>query len=444
MSANGGQARSTATAIIVVTAALMMIGVVMIASATASLDRSLLSMALWKSTFGRQLVFASLGFIAMLIFARIGCRPLAWRRASWWQPSVLLVVLAGVCLTAALIPGVGLERHGARRWLVVGPAEYGLNFQPSELAKLALLVFLAAFLADRRAHITSPTRTLLPAVIVIAVLAGLVGLEDFGTGALLGIVGGAMLLAAGCRIIHLLLAAIPGLVAAGCLVYFEPYRWTRLTSFFDIWADPQGAGYHPIQSLVTIASGGWFGCGLGAGVQKYGYLPASQTDFIFSVLCEETGLLGGMLVILLFVVLLWLGLHTMRRAVGAQPRLLALGITLLICLQAAINIAVVTVMAPTKGIALPFVSAGGSGAVFLGALVGLLAGIARAAGFSLRGSRRTEPRPSGSGGSSPAGSCPGAHAELGGSRQMEAVPSATEAVDLIVHGDPRCSVTPCG
>ena len=375
MPADRDQAESTAAAIIVVTTALMTIGVVTIASASASLDDSLLSVSLWKSTFGRQLLFAGLGFLAMLLFARIACAP---QSGFAWSASGGFVLLAGVCLAVVLIPGVGIERNGARRWLCLGPQEYGLTFQPSELAKVALVVFLAAFLADRRAQLKSAAKTLLPAVMVIGVLSALVGLEDFGTAALMGMVGGAMLLAAGCRWTHLMLAALPGLAAAGYLVCSEPYRWRRLTSFFDIWADPQGAGYHPIQSLATIASGGWFGRGLGAGVQKYGYLPAGRTDFIFSVLCEEAGLVGGLIVILLFVALLWLGLRTMRRAEGAQPRLLAFGVTMLVCLQATMNIAVVTVMTPTKGIALPFVSAGGSGVIFLGALVGLLAGVARA------------------------------------------------------------------
>lgn len=394
MPAHGASANSTATAIVIVTAVLMMIGVVMIASATASLDQSLLSVALWKSTFGRQLLFAGLGFVAILVFARIGARPFVWRSGSRWQPAVLPFVLASACLIAVLIPGVGTKRFGALRWLTIGPAEYGATFQPSELAKVALVLFLSAFLAHRREQVRSVARTLLPAVLVIGVLAALVGLEDFGTAALLGIVGGGMLLAGGCRIVHLFIAALPGFAAAGYLVYFEPYRWQRLTSFFDIWKDPQGAGYHPIQSLATVASGGWFGLGLGAGVQKYGYLPASQNDFIFAVLCEETGLVGGLMVILLFVVLLCLGLRVMRSADGAQPRLLAFGITLLICLQAAINIAVVTVMVPPKGIALPFVSAGGSGVILLGVMVGLLAGVARATDCRIGETARVETRDS--------------------------------------------------
>jgi cell division protein FtsW len=375
MSAGRGPFDPTATAIIGVVAALMTIGVVMVASATASLDDAFLSGPLWRSTVARQALFAALGFVTMLVFARVGCRPFAWRPSSAWQPAVGLVVLACLCLAIVLVPGVGLERNGARRWLPVGPPACGICFQPSELGKVAMVVALAAFLAHRRLRVRS-VATFLPAILVVGALCGLVGLEDFGTSALLAMTGGAMLVVAGCRLPHVVLATVPGLGAAAWLIRAEPYRWERITSFLDIWAQPQGAGYHPIQSLATIASGGWSGRGLGAGIQKYGYLPASHSDFIFAVLCEEAGLLGGLTVLGLFGALLWLGIRTMRRADSAFPRLVAFGVTMVVCLQAVINLAVVAVVAPTKGIALPFVSAGGSGIVFLGLLAGLLAGVA--------------------------------------------------------------------
>ncbi|MCP4590646.1 MAG: cell division protein FtsW [bacterium] len=372
---------ATANAIMVVAAALMMIGVVAVASASGGVDRSS-SVEWWRTGFGRQLIFVGFGLATMLMFSWVGPQAFAWRHRSWWQPSLLLVVLAGACLSLALIPGIGLERNGARRWLSIGTPGVGPAFQPSEMAKVALVVFLAAFVGGRSKLVGSVTKLLLPSVAVIAVLTALVGVEDFGTAALLGLVGGAILLVGGCRLIHLVVVALPGIATGAYLVYFEPYRMERLTSFADIWADPQGSGYHAIQSLATIASGGWFGSGLGSGIQKYGYLPASQTDFIFSVWCEETGVFGGLLIVLLFVAFLLLGLRAMRRARSSEARLLAFGVTLLICLQAVINLAVVSVVAPTKGIALPFVSAGGSGVVFLAALVGLLAGVARTAAVS--------------------------------------------------------------
>ncbi|HEY3242969.1 MAG TPA: FtsW/RodA/SpoVE family cell cycle protein, partial [Phycisphaerae bacterium] len=219
-------------------------------------------------------------------------------------------------------------------------------------------------------------RTVLFGAAAIGICAGLVGIEDFGTAALLAAVGGLMLLAGGARLAHLALLALPGLAAFAYLLIAKPYRLERLTAFRNIWADPRGQGYHAIQSLATIASGGWFGRGLGNGVQKFGYLPEARTDFIFSVICEETGLFGAFVVMLLFAGLVWLGIACVRAAPTALGRLLALGITLLIGLQAAMNVAVVTVAAPTKGIALPLVSAGGSGILFLGAAIGLAASVA--------------------------------------------------------------------
>lgn len=376
--------------VICVTAALLTIGVVMIASTGASLDRPPSDAALWKSPLVRQVGFAVLGFMTLVMVSRAGL-PLVTPAASSTRapivlPFLMLLVTCGL-LAAVLVPGIGLERNGARRWLPLGPPSAGLVFQPSEIAKLALVVFMAAFLARRAERVRSFWTTVLPGLIVVGLVAGLVALEDFGTAALLALVGGGMLLAAGCRLAHLLLMAMPGVIAAAYLVICEPYRMTRLSTFFDIWKDPQGAGYHPIQSLATISSGGWFGRGLGAGIQKYGYLPAIQTDFIFAGICEEMGALGGMVVILLFLTLLALGFQIVRHTPAGAPRLLAFGATLAITLQAVINIAVVTVMAPTKGIALPFVSAGGSGIVLLAALVGLMAWVAnrpaQAAGMEL-------------------------------------------------------------
>jgi cell division protein FtsW len=151
----------------------------------------------------------------------------------------------------------------------------------------------------------------------------------------------------------------------------------RITGFLHIWDDPQGKGYHPIQSLVAIATGGWTGLGLGAGVQKYGYLPEARSDFIYAVICEELGIIGGACVMALFGALLIQGYRAMRRAPDDAGRLIAMGGTLMIVLQALINVAVVTVSMPTKGIALPFISAGGSSAMFLAITAGLVANVAR-------------------------------------------------------------------
>jgi len=376
MHSPAAQARSTATGVILTAAALMAIGLVAIASASASLDGPVLRPALWRTTFGRQVVFSIAGLLALLSVSRMGYGSLGWRRGRWLQPAVLVLLVTVACLVAVLVPGIGVERHGAQRWLHFGPAQYGLGLQPSELAKVGLVVFLAAYLARREEGCRDFWGSVLPAALIVGLVAGLVGVEDFGTAALLAAVGGTILLAAGARWVHLLLLGLPAMAAFAWLLVSKPYRLERLAAFTDIWSDPQGAGYHPIQSLVTIASGGWVGRGLGMGVQKYGYLPESRTDFIFAVWCEETGVFGALLVILLFAALLYLGVRAAMAAPDGFGRLLALGVTLTITFQTAMNIAVVTVSVPTKGIALPLVSAGGSGVVFLSGGVGLLAAVA--------------------------------------------------------------------
>ena len=215
----------------------------------------------------------------------------------------------------------------------------------------------------------------------------LVGKEDFGTSVLLGGVGGSMLFVAGCRLRHLGGAAAVGAWSLIALLYSAPYRVARLAAFRDLWGDPQGAGYQPIQSLAAIASGGWFGTGLGSGIQKHGYLPECRSDFIFAVMCEEMGTLGGGLVLALFSLFVLLGIRTMLAAPTRFERLLAFGLTATIGLQAAMNVAVVTVLAPTTGIPLPLISAGGSGMLTSCGAVGVLAAIAARAGTESRESR---------------------------------------------------------
>ena len=354
----------------------MTIGVVMIASASASLDKSAFRLQFWRSSFGRQAVFVVIGFLTIVAVARLGRVVLAWNERTWRRLAMTLFALTIASLVAVLIPGISREVHGARRWIQFSQDEYGLRFQPSELAKLTTVIVLAVLFSRPAGKVRSFWRGMLPGVFVVGLTAGLVGLEDFGTAVLLAAVGGAVLLVGGCRIYQLVLMSIPAVAALWYLLASQPYRLARLASFQNIWSDAQGAGYHPVQSLVTIASGGWLGRGLGAGIQKYGYLPESRTDFIFSVICEEAGALGGILVILMFITLVWLGGRATLHATDPFRRLLAFGATLTLGLQAAMNIAVVTVCVPTKGMALPLVSAGGSGIVFLGTAIGLLAAVA--------------------------------------------------------------------
>ncbi|MCG3138182.1 MAG: putative lipid II flippase FtsW [Phycisphaerae bacterium] len=380
--------------ILVTAAALMAIGVIMVFSSTARLDNNYWPENPIRSTAVRQTAFTLLGLLAMGIAYQFGYHRWRWRGAelklskdgrvlntderAWLrEPVCWLMVLMVGCLLAVLIPGVGVERNGARRWLMLGPASLGIGFQPSELAKLVTLLFMAAWLSYRHQIMSQFWKGIIPAVLIIGLLAGLIVPEDLGTAALVVLVGGILILANGARWWHAGLLALPGLAGFVGMILVKPYRLERIASYQDIWADPLGSGYHVIQSLIAIAAGGWWGEGLGAGTQKFGYLPEAQTDFVYALLIEEMGLIGGWVVLGLFVLLALLGWWTMLRAQTRFGKLLALGITMMIGVQAAMNIAVVTVSVPTKGISLPFISAGGSGVLFYSITVGFLASIAR-------------------------------------------------------------------
>jgi cell division protein FtsW len=356
-------------------AILMAVGVVMVLSSEAGIDGSLLEMSPRTLPAVRQASFAGLGLGLMVILTAVPYRLYRWRPELDFQPALILLLVSCALVLVVYVPGLGVERNGARRWIAFGP----LSFQPSEPAKLAMVLFLAAWLSapgrDVKRFLTGP----LPGAAAMVLVCGLIGLEDFGTAALLALVGGAMLVAAGCRWGHLGLLALPGAGLLTALLVGKSYRIDRLLSFRDVWADPLGATYHPLQSLCTIASGGWWGRGLGNSIQKYGYLPQGRSDFIFPLLCEELGVIGGVVVIILFLALLWQGRQAMVRSGDSLGRLLACGLTLLIGLQAAVNIAVVTVTVPTKGIALPFVSAGGTGLLVFCAAVGILTNIGQSA-----------------------------------------------------------------
>ncbi|MEE8171287.1 MAG: putative peptidoglycan glycosyltransferase FtsW [Phycisphaerae bacterium] len=366
-------------AILSVVAAMLGLGIVMGFSTAASLDgRTLLTPTTWWSHPAvRQTVFATLAFAVAVGIGRMDYRRLLGPSGMILARPIALLIISLVLCCAVWMPGIGIMRNGAQRWLAVGPRSLGLTVQPSEFLKPALVLFIAAAAVRRRSQITRFGARLLPLAAVISVCVMIVGIEDFGTAALLAVAGAGVLWAAGARRRHLLACGLPGVAGLGLLIWLRPFRVQRLLTFLDIWEDPQGTGYHAVQSLLAIASGGWWGRGLGASVQKYGYLPASSTDFVFSIICEELGFAGAAGVILLFVLLTILGIAAMRRAGNEFGRLIAFGAALIIVAQSAINIGVATVSLPTKGIALPFVSAGGSSAIIMGVLAGLLVSVSR-------------------------------------------------------------------
>ena len=371
--------------IVFIVGVLMTLGVVMVYSASVTVQGAGFNWRQWWNSPLKQGVFAFAGVLVMIVAAHVDYRVLAWeRKRDGWRAGLLLFLTLGL-LVAVLLPGIGHKARGARRAIVVPGVGFG--FQPSELAKVLLVVWLAALLS--RPHATGPsglvargdirhlTTGFVPALLSSAVLIGLTAIEDFGTAALMGAVMFALLLVAGARWTHLGLTVLMGAAAGALLVWIKPHRMARLATFFSDTPDVMGPGYQVHQSLLAIGSGGWLGRGLGAGVQKYGYLPKDNNDFILAVICEELGVVGGIAVALLFLGLLWRGWRVAARAPDRFGQLLALGLTLLVVFQAAFNIAVVTNSVPTKGISLPFVSAGGSGVIFLGLAAGLLAATGR-------------------------------------------------------------------
>ena len=320
----------------------------------------------------RQMIWTVISLSLMAITMRMDHRIFADRRAV-----LGLTMMALLLLSATLVPGVGRIVNGSRRWLRFGL----LSFQPSELTKLAVVIYMSYFIAKQGNRIRDFVNGLMPAYIVTGIFLCVAMLQpDFGAALTIGGVVFIMLFAGGANLLHLggtVLAALP-------LVYFgvihKAYRWRRITAFLDPWADPHGAGHQIIQSFLAFGSGGVFGRGLGEGRQKLLFLPERHSDFIYAVIGEELGLIGALAVLGLFLLILWRGVRIARSVDDSFSRLLALGITLLICLQGLINMAVVTGLLPTKGIALPLVSYGGSSLVITMTALGVLLNISKEAG----------------------------------------------------------------
>jgi cell division protein FtsW len=325
----------------------------------------------------RQGTFAVIGLLAMLGATRID-----YRRLRLLAPPLLLIAFAGCVAVLAL----GAPVNGARRWIGFGPA----SFQPSELAKLALALWLAGHLAKRNPP-QSLSELWRPIGLLVGVFAGLILLEpDLGTTIAIGVMVTAVLLVSGTPGLTLLAAGSLAGALAFVAIWIEPYRRARFLSFLNPWSDAQGAGFQTIQAQIGLGSGGFFGDGLGQGVQKIHYLPEAHTDMILAVIGEELGLLGTGAVILAYAAFAWAGLTVALRCRDPFGKRLAAGLTALVCGQAAVNLAAVLGLAPLTGIPLPFVSYGGSSLVVQLVAVGVLLNIA--ANGSERGQLRDRSR----------------------------------------------------
>lgn len=306
-----------------------------------------------------------------------------WRLWPMW----LAVLALGAVLATVYVPGLGHEVNGSHRWLRINIGTQRLSVQPSEIAKWGMIFVLAWACWRLGDGLRSFTRGLLPVLVAVGAVAGFIVIEDLGTGVLVAMVGGCMLLAGGARWWHFALMIPPAVAAFAFAVLKSPYRLERIQTFLDPYRDPQGAGYHMIQSMVAIANGGGAGRGLGHGLQKMGYLPEDQTDFLFSIINEELGIPGAALVVGLYVGILWAGYLILRAQSHPVPRLLTLGIITTVGLQAIVNIAVVTGVGPTKGIALPLLSSGGTGWILTTFCLGLLVALDRESAWAEEESR---------------------------------------------------------
>lgn len=319
--------------------------------------------------FRKHLVSIALG--VAVAFAASRLRSSTYERLAY--PALAIVVLM---LIAVLIPGVGLVRGGARRWIGFG----FMNLQPSEMAKLVAVLYLAHSMVRKGTRLDTFSLGVLPHLIVVGVLAALVVVEpDFGTAALLGVTLFAMLFAGGVRWWHLGLPVLPIVPLAIYAISSSPYRLRRVMVFLDPWEHPRDAGFQLVQSFLAFGSGGLFGAGLGESKQKMFYLPEAHTDFIFSVIGEELGLVGALVIVGLFALLAIRGLRVALRHPTTFGQLVAFGVTTTLVLQAGINMAVVLGLLPTKGLALPFVSYGGSAMIGAMAAVGVLLALSREA-----------------------------------------------------------------
>ena len=339
------------------------LGLVMVYSASAALVREAGHDV--NPFLFRQALAAALGTVAMGLLMHLDYRHLR-------RPAIVYAVLGGaVALLVAVL--FAPELNHTRRWLFIG----GLSVQPSELAKLALVPFIA-YQVDRKPERVNGREVLLPCGLASAVVAGLVLLQpDMGTAVLLGAAALLMLFLAGLAWRYVLAGAVAAVPAAWVLVLAAPYRRERLLAFLDPEKDPLGSGFQALQSLIAVGSGGLFGLGPGASVQKLYFLPYPHSDFIYAIIAEELGMIGALGVVALFAVVLWRGVRAGLRAPDQLGRFLAWGLTGVLVLQALINVSVALALLPTKGIPLPFISYGGSSLVVSMAACGILLNVSQ-------------------------------------------------------------------
>ena len=359
--------------VLVVTYALILMGVIMVFSASGVMAEKRYGDSMFF--LKRQLLWLTLGIMVLHGVAR--------REYDVWKTLTPYVLgLTVVLLIVVLIPVLGTQVNGARRWLRLA----GFSVQPGELAKLSVVLYLASFLVRKEQDVTSLSRGVLAPLLVVGGVAGLVMLEpDMGTATVLTIIALGLLFLGGARIAHLLCLGLSLLPVTYLLIMQSDYRRRRFLNFLDPWQDPTNAGFQLTQSFVALGNGGLFGVGLGEGRQKLFFLPEVHSDFVLALVGEELGFLGTGVLLGLFAVLIVRGFHIAGRAPDAFGRHLASGVTLLLGVQVVINMGVVSGLLPTKGLTLPFVSYGGSSLIVSLGAIGMLLSVSRAAPVYHRG-----------------------------------------------------------
>ncbi|MDO9515723.1 MAG: putative lipid II flippase FtsW [Syntrophales bacterium] len=344
----------------IVTMMLVVIGTVMIYSSS-----SIIALEKYGDGYHyikKQIVFVLLGLCVMIAASKVPYR--YWGKAAY--PAVLISI---ALLALLVVPGFGTKVGGATRWFRAG----GVSFQVSEMVKVALVIFLAHYLTKKIAHVKEFSRVFLIPLVVLLIIIGLVLCQpDFGAAAIMVVVFMLMFYLAGSRITYLAGLAATVIPVGVILIMQESYRMRRMLSFLNPWEDPNKTGFQIIQSFISFGSGGTFGVGLGNSMQKLFYLPEPHTDFILSVIAEEGGFIGVVIVVVLFSVLVCRGFLISFRCTDLFGMLLASGLTAVIALEAFINMAAVMGLVPTKGLVLPFLSYGGTSLMMCMMLIGIL------------------------------------------------------------------------
>ncbi len=359
-----------ANVIMYIVTTLLVIGIIMIYSTSSA--KVAVSAQSMNTTFVRHVVWVAIAIAGMLIMMRID-----YHYLQKYSTAIFIIAIAGLVLV--LIPQIGTVTYGARRWVRFGSY---FGYQPSEFAKLAMIIFMSGYIAKNREKMSTFARGFVIPIVLIGVVSLLILKEpDFGTAMFISMISFILIMVGGTRIIYVFFTMVASIPHIYQIMHNIPtYRHNRLLAFLDPWKDPTGIGYQIIQSWIALGSGGVTGLGMGESRQKLFFLPMSDNDFIFSIIGEEFGFIGTTCIIVMFAILAWQGIRICKATLDSFGFFLALGITVSLAFQAAINIAVVTGSIPTKGLPLPFISTGGSSILLSMLGIGILLNIAKQSG----------------------------------------------------------------